>query len=228
MHECLKSICFHLKVKVTYTVTERNTIVIDYWASTDKATPVNLTNHAYWNLSGGHKRSVAEHRVYTSCSSYIPVDETLIPTGEIAAVADTPFDLTLTSVGSEGALLGPRLPLVGGAQGVFGYDHCFVVDGYMRNRGKDTGNSAEKTLYHAVTVKDNESGRQLTVSTSQPGIQIYTANFLSGPPPFTQYNAMCLETQHFPNSVNTPHFPSCIITPEISYHERTELSFSVN
>ena len=217
------------QVKVTYTVTERNTIAIDYWASTDKPTPVNLTNHAYWNLSGGHKRSIAEHRLYTSCSSYIPVDETLIPTGEIASVIDTPFDLTLTAVGSAGALLGSRLALVGGAGGVFGYDHCFVVDGYMRNnKCRVPGDSAESPLYHAVTLKDTESGRQLVVSTSQPGIQIYTANFLAGPFPFTQYNAVCLETQHFPNSVNTPHFPSCIVSPEIPYHESTELSFSVN
>ena len=220
-------------MKVTYTVSIRNTITIDYWACTDRPTPVNLTNHAYWNLSGNHKRSISEHRVYTSCSSYIPVDATLIPLGEMAAVSGTPFDLTLKSCGISGVLVGSRLPLIGGTNGIFGFDHCFVVDGAYSQQQKeilsDSDSNCEiKKLFHAVTLIDETSGRQLVVSTSQPGVQIYTANFLAGPFPFTQHNAMCMETQHFPDSINQPGFPSCVITRDKPYHERTQLSFSVN
>lgn len=216
----------NLEATVIYTLSADNSILFDYIASTDNATPVNLTNHAYWNLSGNFKNSISTHRMHMSCSHYIPVDRaSLIPMGEVANVEGTPFDFTRTidSAGDE-ALIGPRLPFVGGGGGIFGFDHCFVIDKNEVNESK-----SGPILHHAITLEDLESRRRLVVSTSQPGVQVYTGNFLpaigdESSPNFSQYNAICLETQHFPDSPNQPSFPSCILRAGEIYHHRSKFS----
>lgn len=212
---------------MTYTLTAKNVIIIDYCATTDKATPVNLTNHAYWNLSGDLRRSVASHRLHSSCKQYVPVDpDTLIPTGELAPVAGTPFDFTQTleSAGDD-ALLGPRLPRVGGGGGVFGFDHCFAVDGWEAGAALSAGIPA---LRHAVTLEDAARGRRLVLSTSLPGVQVYTGNFLPVDGlKFKQYNAVCLETEYYPDSPNQPSFPCCIVRPGDTYRHRSEYAIQM-
>ncbi|CAM9479517.1 unnamed protein product, partial [Ectocarpus fasciculatus] len=223
-----------LETTVTFTLTAEDEIIIDYWARTTKATPVNLTNHAYWNLSGDCRRSVAVHRLHASCSHYIPVDSrSLIPTGEIASVKGTPFDFTASLNAGARSLIGPRLPLIGGgADNVCGLDHCFVIDHI--DQTPDNADTEENlpALFHAVALWDIDSGRRMDLSCSQPGVQVYTGNFLpaseeeSEPSRFTRHNAVCLETQHFPDSPNQPTFPSSILRPEETYLHRAKFCFS--
>lgn len=226
--------CTKTQTTVTFTLTAKDEIIIDYWARTTKATPVNLTNHAYWNLSGDCRRSVAVHRLHASCSHYIPVDaRSLIPTGEIASVKGTPFDFTASLNAGARSLIGPRLPLIGGgADNVCGLDHCFVIDHI--DQTPDNADTEENLppLFHAVALWDIDSGRRMDLSCSQPGVQVYTGNFLpaseeeSEPSRFTRHNAVCLETQHFPDSPNQPTFPSSILRPEETYLHRAKFCFS--
>jgi aldose 1-epimerase len=199
-----------LQVAVTYTLTAKNTLRIDYRATTDKATPVNLTNHAYFNLAG--KGNILNHQLTLNCSRYTPADETLIPTGKIASVKGTPLDFTSPKA------IGKQIEKIGGKP--TGYDHNFV-----RNNNTTFGRTAR--------VYDPTSGRVMTMFTSEPGVQFYTGNFLDGTVTgkggtvYKKHAAFCLEAQHYPDSVNKPSFPSVILRPGKVYRQRTEYTFSV-
>lgn len=203
----------NLNVTVKYTLGEQDDLSIIYDATTDKATPVNLTNHSYFNLHGDVKETILAHQLQINANAYTPVDTTLIPTGELKAVAGTPFDFTSP------AIIGSRIDAVTGNPG--GYDHNFVL-----NR-KGTG------LVTAAIVYDSVSGRVLEVKTTEPGIQFYTGNFLDGTfnnhtrTPVKFRTAFCLETQHFPDSPNKPAFPSTILQPGETYHTETVYTVSL-
>ena len=193
---------------VQYTLNEDNELRMHYEASTDKAIVVNLTNHCYWNLTGNAAdKDVLGHVLTLRCDQYLPVDESLIPTGDMLAVAETPMNFTGRKT------IGADLPGVEG-----GYDHCFVI-----NREVDG-------LAPAARAFEPESGRVLEISTTEPGIQFYTAGGLAGKKEtggFKQFHGFCLETQHFPDSPNQPHFPSTLLKPGETYDSTTVLKFSV-
>ncbi|HUU14947.1 MAG TPA: aldose epimerase family protein [Terriglobia bacterium] len=206
----------NLTAKVTYTLTNQNELIFDYEATTDKPTPVNLTQHTYFNLAGAGKGDVLGHEVLLNADSFTPVDSNLIPTGEIRKVAGTPFDFTKpTAVGARINQDDEQLKLAGG------YDHDFVIN----RRGE------EPSL--AARVYEPTSGRVLEVSTTQPGVQLYTGNFLDGTLTgkgghvYQKRSGLCLETQHFPDSPNKPDFPSTILRPGETYRSRTIFKFSV-
>src|SRR5262249_45162214 len=199
----------------TYRLTDRNELAVDYLATSDKATPVNLSQHTYFNLTGG-RRDVLDHEMTINAHRYTPVDPTLIPTGTLALVDGTPFDFL------KPAKIGARIgnddeQLLRGR----GYDHNFVLD--RTNRG----------LVHAAHVRERMTGRVLDVSTTEPGVQFYSGNFLDGTitgksgVPYLQRYGFCLETQHFPDSPNHPDFPSTILRPGEEFRSRTVFAFSV-
>ncbi|MEP6596165.1 MAG: aldose epimerase family protein [Ginsengibacter sp.] len=201
----------NLNVIVVYTLTENNKLKIDYTATTDKPTPVNLTNHSYFNLSAGKDSTIFNHEVTINANKFTEVNDNLIPTGKLPGVKGTPMDFTSAkSVGKD-------IQQVKG-----GYDHTYVLN---RN-----GDGIEK----AATVYDPSSGRFMEVWTTQPGIQFYTGNFLDGTlshtangSKYVQHAALCLETQHFPDSPNQPTFPSAILKPGETYHQTTVYKFLV-
>ncbi|MFH5833032.1 aldose epimerase family protein [Halalkalibaculum sp. DA384] len=201
----------NLEVAVTYSLTDQNGLKIEYEATTDKATPVNLTNHSYFNLSGDPSTTILDHVLTLHADHYTPVDEGLIPTGEIASVEETPFDFT------EPQAIGSRIDEVEGG----GYDHNFVLNG------------PQDSLRTVATVFDPDTQRQMQVLTTEPGVQFYTGNFLDGSltgsdgTAYQRHAAFCLETQHFPNSPNEPDFPSTILKPGDTYHTTTIYRFSV-
>ncbi|MBN2103881.1 galactose mutarotase [bacterium] len=190
----------NLNVKVTYCLTDHNELKIDYEATTDRATPVNLTNHAYWNLAG--KNTIKNHVLTLFASRYLPVDETAIPLGELAPVQGTPMDFTVAKS------IGQDLDSIPG-----GYDHCYAVD------------SPSDRAVPAARLEDPDSGRIMNVLTTKPGIQFYSGNFLEDP--FLKHGACCLETQYFPDSPNQPDFPSCILLPEDVYQHATIHRFDI-
>lgn len=212
-----------LDAVVTYTLTRGGELLMDYQATSDKSTPVNLTNHAYWNLSGGHRCGAPDHLLQTHCSRYVVTGDGNIPTGELRGVDGSPFDLRAEG----GVRLGERIPLIPGPGDITGFDHCFVVDGAYERNLAGAHNSEDVQLFPAATLHCPLSGRVLQVSTSQPGVQVYTANFLASAPPFSRHNAVCLETQHFPDTINQPAFPSCVLRPGHVYHHRSKFAFSV-
>ena len=205
----------NLTSHVTFMLTDDNQLRIEYTATTDKATPLNLTNHSYFNLTGDISNTILNHSVMINADRYTPVDTTQIPTGQLASVKGTPFDFTTPHI------IGERIKQAGGHP--VGYDHNFVLN------KKETDTSLAK----AAEVTDSLSGRKLEVFTTQPGLQFYTGNFLDGSikasagKPINQYTGFCMETQHFPNSPNVPSFPTTILQPGQTYHNITEYKISV-
>jgi aldose 1-epimerase len=196
-----------LKITATYTLTDDNELRLGYEATTDKATPINLTNHSYFNLAGAGAPTVLDHILTVAAKSYTPTDDTLIPTGKIEPVKGTPFDFT------EPHKIGERVEALIKTPAK-GYDHNFVLT------------PRDKTPTFAAKLKDPNSGRVLTVATTQPGIQVYSGNFLHGQKgkdgkTYAQRSALCLETQHFPDAVNHPEFPSVILLPGQTYRQTT-------
>ena len=201
----------NLNVDVHYTLTDQDELKIEYTATTDKKTVVNLTNHSYFNLTGDVANSILDHELQIDADHFTSVDSTLIPTGEITSVNGTPFDFT------QPTKIGLRIDSVKG-----GYDHNYVF------------NKIDASLTKVASVSEQKSGRLLEVYTTEPGVQFYTGNFLDGTlktsdgKVINQHAALCLETQHFPDSPNEPNFPTTILLPGQKYHSITVYKLSVN
>jgi aldose 1-epimerase len=205
----------NLKMKVTYTLTEENELVIDYEATTDKATPLNVSQHSYFNLAGEGTGDILNTEMMINADRFTPVDKNLIPTGELRPVKGTPFDFTTsTRIGTR--IDDPYDQMVLG----HGYDHNFII-----NRKGDG-------LTLAARAYEPTSGRVLEVSTTQPAVQFYTGNFLDGTVTgkeghvYKRRYGFCLETQHYPDSPNHPDFPTTILKPGETFHQKTVFKFS--
>lgn len=201
----------NLNIQVTYTLTSNNEVKIDYTATTDKATPVNLTNHAYFNLSAGREATILNHHLWMNADSYTAVNDKLIPTGDLIPVKGTGMDFTTAK------LIGRDIVQIPG-----GYDHNWVLN----KKGDNLEKIAELT--------DSISGRKMEVWTTEPGIQFYSGNFLDGTLTHTRggikyvkHAGLCLETQHFPDSPNQPNFPNTILQPGETYKQTTVYKFDV-
>lgn len=199
-----------LTVQVTYELADDNALKITYHASTDRPTVLNLTNHSYFNLSGAGSGDILKDRLELNADRYTPVDDTMIPTGELKSVEGTPFDFRKpTAIGARS----------GNIPGIAGYDHNFIVNG---EPGK---------LREAAEVSDPASGREVEVWTTEPGVQLYISLGLDGSNKgiggaYQKFGAFCLETQHFPDSPNHPKFPSTVVSPGKDFHSETIYKFS--
>ncbi|UII23448.1 aldose epimerase family protein [Fulvivirga ligni] len=204
----------NLNVTVTYLLTNEDALEIDYTATTDKKTVVNLTQHTYFNLSADPNQSILDHELVVNASRFLPIDSSLIPTGELRDVEGTPFDFTSAKeVGTDIEKDDEQLKFG------LGYDHCWVLDG--------EGMRKAATLYH------KESGRFMEVWTTEPAIQVYSGNFLDGTLAgkdgieYQKRSAICLETEHYPDSPNQEAFPSVILEPGQTYNTKTTYKFAV-
>jgi aldose 1-epimerase len=202
-----------LKVTVTYGLTESNEVIACYRASADERTPVNLTNHAYFNLAGEGKGTILAHELTLHASSYLEVDEGLIPSGRLLPVDGTPYDFRFPKP------IGKDLEAVVQAGAPGGYDHCYVVDG---EAGK---------LRPCAEIFEGTSGRTMKILSTQPAVQFYTGNFLKATPGkagtlYNRHDGFCLETQHFPDSPNRPEFPDAVFGPARKYREKAVFAFS--
>jgi aldose 1-epimerase len=206
----------NVQAEVIYHLTDKNELKVSYRATTDKKTVVNLTQHTYFNLSGNAKRDILDHELMLNADKFVPIDKTLIPTGELKPVSGSPFDFNLPrAIGSK---IGEH-----DEQLVFGngYDHCWVL------------RESPAALKLAATLYDGSTGRSVSVQTTEPGIQFYSGNFLDGTHTgkygvvYKKHFGLCLETEHFPDSPNQKHFPSVELSPGEIYKTQTVFTFSV-
>jgi aldose 1-epimerase len=208
----------NLSVEVVYTLQKDNSLKIAYSATTDKTTVVNLTNHAYFNLSGDMNNTILDHELALNCDKFLPVDKTLIPTGELKNVEGTPFDFLTKSY-----KIGERINDTLNEQIKFGggYDHAWIIKDHTT------------TIHPAATVYEPKSGRVMEVLTTEPAIQFYTGNFLDGTIKgkggviYKKRSGLCLETEHYPDSPNQPKFPTTTLKPKETYTTTTVYRFSV-
>jgi aldose 1-epimerase len=205
----------NLITHVTYTLTDNNTLQVQYEATTDKPTIVNLTQHTYFNLTGDFSKTILEHELTMNANQLVPVDDKLIPTGNLIDVAGTPFDFRSAKViGKEIDTDNDQIKKGGG------YDHCWVL------------NDQNSDLRKVATLHDPVTGRIMEVATTEPGVQLYTGNFLDGTLPmpgggtYAKRSGLCLETQHYPDTPNQPNFPTVSLNPEEKYSTTTSFTFT--